>query len=400
LFVVGVLVGFAVGLAVAYAVRSAARRRERLAEFELSRLGRERDQAAERAGRLEECLVAVSGSVLESILIVDTDLRVSRASRGAMAIFERDETALGRSVMEFTRASEIHQLVVDAIASGWQADGPSDELDRLIPIGERPFRVRAVAFRHGVALALSDLSELQRLGRARRDFVANISHEWRTPLTSIRLLVETLLTGAHRSRKEGKAILRKIEAEVDVLQQMAQELLDLSLIESGQAPLRMVPTPVTTLIDGVLERLAAQSRLKRLTTHVEVAPDLVALADPELAARAIANVYQNAVKFTPPSGEIWIRAGPSDGDVVIEVTDTGPGIGDDDLPRVFERFFRGDQARAGGGTGLGLSIAKHIVESHGGAIWARSHDAPGLGATVGLTLPAADGAGDGALKGG
>ncbi len=139
-------------------------------------------------------------------------------------------------------------------------------------------------------------------------------------------------------------------------------------------------------MNRAVERLAPQAAQKRQTVTVEAPPGLAVLADAEQINRALGNLLHNAIKFTPPEGQVWVRARAAEGDVVIEVADTGPGIPPEDLPRVFERFFRGDRARAGGGTGLGLAIAKHVVEAHGGRIWVESEGRSGRGATFRFTL--------------
>jgi two-component system phosphate regulon sensor histidine kinase PhoR len=335
-------------------------------------------------------LAALGQAVLEVVISVDRDLNVTYASAGARALFGAGDPIAGRSLIEFTRSNDLDALAADALHAGFASTDVRDELDRVIPIAGRTYRARAAAFGAGVMLALSDISELQRLGRARRDLVANVSHELRTPLTSIRLLLERLLAGAYRDADESPSLLLKIQVEVDALQQMAQELLDLAQIESGQVLIRMVPTPVDRLIAGVVERLAAQAQRKRHTVNIDIAPELSALADVEQVERALGNLLHNAIKFTPPEGRILLRARAQNGDVLFEVADTGPGISPEDLPRVFERFFRGDRSRASGGTGLGLAIAKHVVEAHGGRIWVESQGRPGLGATFRFTLPAAD----------
>jgi two-component system phosphate regulon sensor histidine kinase PhoR len=296
-------------------------------------------------------------------------------------------------LIEFTRSDEIDQLAADALAYGHTASGTRDELDRVIPVEGRPFRVRAAAFEGGAVLALSDVSELQRLGRARRDFVANISHELRTPLTSIRLVLDNLLGGGPRDAAEWSAQLHKIQVEVETLQQMAQELLDLAQIESGRTPVRLVPASIEDLAATTVERFAAQAARKRLAVNLDIAPGLTALADTELVGRALGNLLHNAIKFAPTGGHVHVRAHPLEEDIVVEVADDGPGIAPDDLPRVFERFFQGDRARAGGGTGLGLAIAKHVVQAHGGRIWAENAGPPDHGATFRFTLPAAESAG-------
>ena len=382
---------FAIALLVVLASGYAWQRRSRRAieglAQEQSHLARERDAQARRAAQAEAQLEALGLAVLEAIVCVDPHSRVTYATPGARSLFEAGGEAVGRSLIEFTRSAELDQLAADALAYAGVAGGPRDELDRVIPIANRPFRVRAAAFDGGAVLALSDVSELQRLGRARRDFVANISHELRTPLTSIRLLLEDLLAGAPRDPGESVPLLRKIQVEVEALQQMAQELLDLSQIESGRMPLRLVPASIEQLAAETIERFAAQAERKRQTIEVDVAASLSVLADVELVGRALGNLLHNAIKFTPDEGRVRLRAYPQAGDAVIEVSDTGPGVPPEDLPRVFERFFRGDRARAGCGTGLGLAIAKHVVEAHGGRIWAEN--APGQGAIFRFTLPVA-----------
>ena len=353
-------------------------------------LARERDAESWRAAQIDAQLTTLGLVVLEAIVVVDRDLRVTYATPGARASFGAGEPVAGRSLIEFTRSGELDQLAADALAAGLTSPSVRDDLDRVIPIAGRPFRARSAAFGDGAVLALSDVSELQRLGRARRDFVANISHELRTPLTSIRLLLEGLLSGSAHDPEEATGLLQKIQVEVEALQQMAQELLDLAQIESGQILLRLVPTPVEELVTGVVDRLSAQAQRKQQTVSVEVSPRLTTLADVEQMSRALGNLLHNAIKFTPPEGRIALRARSLDGDVLIEVADSGPGIPPEDLPRVFERFFRGDRSRAGGGAGLGLAIAKHVVEAHGGKIWAESDGVSGHGARFRFTLPSSD----------
>ncbi len=353
------------------------------ARFQLSQeLEAERQRAKTGSAQLN----ALGRAALEGLIVTDQNLRVVYASPRAVELFGREPTE-NASLIEFARSNELDLLARDALSP---PRGLAD-LDRQIPLADRPFRVRATGFGGGAALALSDLSELQRLGRARRDFIANISHELRTPLTSIRLLVETLLSEEPESREETSELVQKIDVEVQTLQQMAQELLDLAQIESGQALLRMVPTSVADLVSESVERLRTQAERKNLHLLVAAPEGLMALADPQQVSRALGNLLHNAIKFTPDEGTVSIRAWSSgDGDIQVEVKDTGPGIPPDDLQRVFERFFRGDRSRAGGGTGLGLAIAKHVVEAHGGKLWAESEGRPGMGARFTFTLPEAD----------
>jgi two-component system phosphate regulon sensor histidine kinase PhoR len=329
---------------------------------------------------------------LEAILILAPDRTVLDLNPAARALFGQP-AAPGQTVILVTRSVELDELVAHCLAGG-------ADCDRRVLLGRngQPYRARAVLAgrtgvpggAHGVVLWLQDLSELQRLGRARRDFVANISHELRTPITSIRLLVDTLRGPMSHTAEAREDLLEKISVETEALAQLSQELLDLAQIESGQALLRLVPVAAADIVSAVTGRLGPQAARKRQTLHVEVPADLLALADKAQAARALGNLLHNAIKFTPAEGTINISAREMDGDVQFEVSDTGPGIPPGDVPRVFERFFRGDRARSSGGTGLGLAIAKHVVEAHGGRIWVDSGGGAARGATFRFTLPLAE----------
>lgn len=326
-------------------------------------------------------LAALQLAQTEAVLLISPTGAVLSCNPAAGALFGL-RGAPGQTLILLTRSTELDQLVTRALA------GETD-CDQQITLNNeaQPYRARAIrAGEFGAVLVLQDLSIVQRLGRARRDFVANISHELRTPLTSIRLLVESVQSGVLKSTEDYPGIFQKINTEVHVLEQMAQELLDLAQIESGQAIVRLVSTPLQGLVAQTVEHFEPQAAHKQQTISMEVAPDLVVLADAEKLSRALGNLVHNALKFTPEKGQIWLRARPQDGEVLVEVADTGIGIPPEDLPRVFERFFRGDRSRTSGGTGLGLAIAKHVIEAHGGKIWVESTGRPGQGATFRFTL--------------
>lgn len=370
-----------VGIVLAWR-RAVAERQALLAEN--ARLRREHLAVQARLAETGEELTGLAEAAFDALIVVDRERRVRAINAAARTLFPTQE-AIGRSFMEVVRHHDLDDLLAAALSG-------SEDLDRQVFIGDRPFRVRATPLgaegRYGAVLALQDVSELQRLGRARRDFVANISHELRTPLASIRLLLDTLLHNSLPDAGMQRQLLEQIAVETDALSQLAQELLDLSQIESGQVLLKLVPTPVTDLVSEPVARLATQASHKRQGIAVEVPPDLTALADPQQISRVIVNLLHNAIKFTPEGGRIGVRASQAQRDeVMIAVWDTGVGIAPQDLPRIFERFYRADRARGGSGTGLGLAIAKHIVEAHGGRIWAES--APGHGSTFYFTLPAA-----------
>jgi two-component system, OmpR family, phosphate regulon sensor histidine kinase PhoR len=342
------------------------------------------DAAAWQAAQLAALLAAQPAPVL----VVSADRSVHALNPAAKVLFG-PQAAPGQTLILLTRSVELDELAAHCLGGG-------TDCDRQVALGpgHAPYRARAVlaggpSGQRCLMLVLQDLSEVQRLGRARRDFVANISHELRTPITSIRLLVDTLRGQQAMPAAARDDLLEKIHIETETLGQLSQELLDLAQIESGQALVRLVPVRVAELVSAVTERLGPQAERKHLTITEQVPANLLAWADADQLTRALGNLIHNAIKFTPAGGSIRVSAAALDGDVVVEVADTGPGIAPEDLPRVFERFFRGDRARAGGGTGLGLAIARHVVEAHGGRLWVESEGRPGKGAVFRFTLAAA-----------
>jgi two-component system phosphate regulon sensor histidine kinase PhoR len=239
-------------------------------------------------------------------------------------------------------------------------------------------------------MVLRDVTELRRLERVRREFVANVSHELRTPLASIRAVVETLENGAADDPAVSGEFYRRIIGEVDHLVGLVDELLDLARLESGRAVLTAEVCDPGELLLRAVERLRTQVERAGLTIHVKAEQNLPRVrVDRGRIEQVLINLIHNAVKFTPEGGEILIDAGVTDGKLRVSVRDTGVGITAEELPRVFERFFKSDAARRSAGSGLGLAIAKHIVQGHGGTIWAES--VSGNGATFSFTLPLAAG---------
>ena len=353
------------------------------AEGQVSRAQRGAEAAANEARQTAAFLAALQAVQIEAAIVISPKRQVLAWNAVAESLFG-PHGAVGQSLILATRSTDLDQLAARALAD-------ESDCDQQVGLGSEgtPYRVRAIrAGEFGAVLVLQDLSVLQRLGRARRDFVANISHELRTPLTSIRLLVESLQAGVVQSPEEIDAVLQKMKTEVQALEQMAQELLDLAQIESGKAIVKLVPVRLPHLVAETMERFETQAMAKQQTLITEIPAQMEVLADGDLLSRALGNLLHNAIKFTPAQGQIWVRASQQGADVLVEVADTGPGIPPEDLPRVFERFFRGDRSRPsqGGGTGLGLAIAKHVVEAHGGRIWVESEGRPGQGATFRFTL--------------
>ncbi len=240
----------------------------------------------------------------------------------------------------------------------------------------------------GSLLLVQDLTRVRRLETVRRDFISNVSHELRTPLASLKALTETLRDGALEDPKAAPRFLGRIETEVDALTQMATELLELSRIESGQVPLELKAVPAATLLLSAAERMRAQAERAGLILRMDTAQDMTDVrADPPRLEQVLVNLIHNAVKFTRPGGEVILAAQAEEDFVRFSVRDNGVGIPAEDLERIFERFYKADRARSGGGTGLGLSISRHLVEAHGGRIWAESTE--GQGSTFFFTIPTA-----------
>ncbi len=375
------------------------RRLRRSLEDAYAELARLRSQLAEhvsRSARQDKLLEALMEASFDPILIINSNRQVVAHNPPAASLCNR---AAGVTLIEATRSYELDQLAEDVLVG-------RSELFGEFMVNQRLHRAQAARTLDGAVIVLRDISELQYLGRMRRDFVANISHELRTPLTNIHLLFESLQSNLGPAL-ERQRLWAQLRDQLDSLTRLVQELSDLAQIESGQMPMRMVRANVREIVESALSRLKPQSDRAGLRMVNEVDPTLAALCDPDQIRRVLSNLLHNAIKFTP-QGEVVVfaladqaaqtalQAGLSHDPValanlkaedvlVIGVRDTGIGIPSDTLPRVFERFYKADLGRNGrAGSGLGLSIARHIVEAHGGHIWAKS--AVGQGSTFYFTL--------------
>jgi two-component system phosphate regulon sensor histidine kinase PhoR len=242
----------------------------------------------------------------------------------------------------------------------------------------------------GVWLVLEDVSELRRLQRIRAEFIDNLSHELRTPLTTISLLAETAARDAETASPRLRDRIAKIEIETGHLTQMINELLDLTRIESGTAQLLLDDVDLVRLSRMTVERLRLFAERQNLRIDLDL-PDRVSpvRGDEARLGQVLVNLLHNAVKFSPNGGAIVVGVREDVGEVRVWVRDPGVGVPRADLARIFERFYKVDRARVRdrGGTGLGLSIARHVIESHGGRIWAESEE--GSGSTFIFTVPVA-----------
>jgi two-component system phosphate regulon sensor histidine kinase PhoR len=318
-------------------------------------------------------------------ILIDAEHRIISCNAAAqgLGVFET-----GRSLIESTRSFELDLLAEEAFAGRL-------DLPRNLLLSSRLYRGRAMTLGEGLGavIVLRDISELTRLGRARRDFVANISHELRTPLTAIRLLLDSARAAAQRGATplpdDLARTLDRIDDQTAALTQMTQELSDLAQIESGQMPMRLIDVALhDDVVAPVLARLSPQAERAGLHLTSQIDPHLHVLVDPTQIQRVLSNLVHNAVKFTTNGGVTVTAQADGEDHVRIGVQDTGEGIPSDELPRIFERFYKVDRARGRSGTGLGLAIARHIVEAHGGRIWATS--TLGKGTTFWFTVAAAE----------
>ncbi len=309
----------------------------------------------------------------DGVLIVDALGQVKFANPAARKLFDMNDP-MGHSVAEVVRN---HQLI-----EAWRRCQQTKEIQTEsveLPARKQFLQLIVIPDEHegGSLLLVQDLTRVRRLEVVRRDFISNVSHELRTPLASLKALTETLQSGALTDPDAGPRFLGRISTEVDALAQMAQELLDLSRIESGQVELIFTSIAPKQLLLTAMDRMKMQTERAGLKLSV-VCGDLPnILADKMRLEQVLVNLIHNAVKFTKPGGEIKLEAESNVRGIKFAVRDTGAGIPAESLSRIFERFYRADASRAGSGAGLGLSISKHIVEAHNGKIWAESEEGRG-----------------------
>jgi two-component system phosphate regulon sensor histidine kinase PhoR len=350
----------------------------------------------------------VLGGMIEGVIAVDGRQRIVLANRAAGRLFDfRPPTAEGRSLLEVVRNHAVYEAVTKALAtrqpqrletkSGIQH--PAASIQHL-NVHVQPLPGEPCP---GVVLVMHDTTELRRLESLRRDFIANVSHELKTPLTSIKAYSETLRNGAMNDPEASQRFLARIEEQSDRLHHLILDMLMLARIESDQQAFEIVPVDVAQVTNSCLEnqRPAAQAKRIQLELQPSESPCRVR-ADYEGLREILDNLIDNAIKYTPEGGKVSVswhdrhsgsrsedRGARSENSTVrIAVRDTGIGIKQDDQRRVFERFYRVDKARSRelGGTGLGLAIVKHLAQSFDGTVGVESE--PGKGSTFWIELPA------------
>jgi two-component system phosphate regulon sensor histidine kinase PhoR len=346
-----------------------------------------RFEAAEHRNAQEQRWVeAIFDGLQDGIMLVDADEQVIEANhRSGELLGQVQEIRAGQRLMVLARDYELVEQFRHVMRTREPATRTVQHLrsERSVEITVLP--VETEGEQVGL-IVLRDVTDLRRLELVRREFVANVSHELKTPLASIRALADTLEAGAIDDSDVSGDFLGRIVYEVDRLNALVDELLDLGRLESGRLVLDYRAIQPAVLVDASVARMQTQIDHAGLTVGVDTARAMApAMLDAARIEQVLINLIQNAVKFTPASGSITIRAFERAGTLVIDVIDTGAGIHEDELPRVFERFYKSDRARRSSGTGLGLAIAKHIVLAHGGQIGVRSE--LGRGSTFTIELP-------------
>jgi len=332
---------------------------------------------------------AIMTSMVEGVVAVDRDERVLSINRAAADFFETSGMdSTGRFLHEVVRNSAMQQLVAEILTTGESVAAElstgGKKVRYLQASGSILHDANGTAL--GAVVVLNDVTRIQELESVRRDFVANVSHELRTPITLIKGYVETLQEGALQKPEDAEKFLEVIARHTDQLNQLIEDLLSLSRIE--QSPrIEFESGPLSKDLDMAVTECEPKAREKGITLTIEGKRDYDLLANHHLIQRAISNLIDNAVKYSPQGAPVEVKVSQADNEVVIDIVDHGCGIDSRHLPRIFERFYRVDKARSRelGGTGLGLAIVKHIVQTHRGRVTVDS--TVGKGSVFSIHLP-------------
>ena len=337
-------------------------------------------------------LGAVVSGMFEGVILTNEKGEIVLANPSIYKLFMVDSSPEGKVPIEMVR-SAIIQDIVDRVLKEKQRL-TTKELIINVP-EEKVIQVNGVPVMEkgkleGAILVFHDITELRRLERVRQDFVANVSHELRTPISSIKGYAETLLEGAINDKANAKDFVEIIYRDSERLAKLIDDILDLSRIESDKMKMALLPTDFAGTLERSIAIMAKQAKAKLIAVKMDLPESLPKiLADEARISQVLINLLDNAIKYTKEGGSVTVSARPKDKYIQIDVSDTGIGIPEEDISRIFERFYRVDKARSRelGGTGLGLSIVKHIVQAHDGEVWVKS--LVGHGSTFSFIIPKA-----------
>ncbi len=317
-------------------------------------------------------LAAVLETMSDGLMIVNDQGVILLINPAAEKMFSlKNGGSVGQPIAEVLRHHLPYELWQRCQESG-QIQQAAYDLNKRVslhttatPLGE--------ALPGSTLLLVQDITRQRQIEAMRKDFISNVSHELRTPLAALKAITETLQDGALEDPPAARHFLERMETEVDALSLMVTELLELSRIESGRVPLELRPTRPIDIITPAYERLRLQAERAGLQLDIDCSETLPSvIADGMRLQQVLVNLIHNAIKFTPAGGRVLIKAEAENNKVRFQVQDTGIGISAEDLPRIFERFYKVDRARSSSGTGLGLAIARHMIEAHHGKIWVES----------------------------
>jgi two-component system phosphate regulon sensor histidine kinase PhoR len=355
----------------------------------LNRMASQLQELVERLSLESARRQAILASMVEGVLAVDSELRVTFSNDSFLRAVGATAPLPDRTpLVELVRDPGLHEILRRVNFSQ-----QSLRQRLVLPAAEgRIFEVQAAPLAapsgRGAIAILHDITDIERLERVRKDFVANVSHELRTPLTAIQGYTETLLEGALEDKENNRRFLEIIKAHATRLNNIASDLLTLSELESGKAVAEPVRVSVPGALEAALRTVAAEANVRGVRLLCGKLEDTHVMGDRVRLEQAFVNLLNNAIKFNRPNGEVRVQASRMGDNVRVTIADTGIGIPSEDLPRIFERFYRVDKARSRevGGTGLGLSIVKHIIERMNGSIQVES--LLGKGSTFHVSLPA------------
>jgi two-component system phosphate regulon sensor histidine kinase PhoR len=346
------------------------------------------EQLQKQIAKRESGMQTIFSAMQDALLVVDSNRQVILTNQTFRNLFDAPEISVATPLLEIVRDPTLDRLLTDA----FRGDGP---VRCELTLDDSQIELHAVATKNdageitGALVLFHDITELKKMDQVRRDFVANVSHELRTPLSILRGYIETLLDSPETSREELSRILRVMERHSKRLDLLAGDLLTLAQLESANPHLQLGDIDLSSFFRDVIHDLEKKLANKQFHLLVDVSPDLPPIhADPTRLQEALYNLLDNAVKYSRKRGEIRLSARKRDGEIELAVSDDGIGIAKEDLPRIFERFYRADKARSPDkvrGTGLGLAIVKHIAQLHGGRVEAVSE--LGKGTTIRVLIP-------------
>ena len=410
--IIGGIVSFAVSRRISRPLEEMKRGVARFANDELSyrlpvrdleEIGDLAEVMNEMAARLEDRIKtvirqrneqeAVFSSMVEGLLAVDTDERIIKVNRAASTFLGVDAEAVsGRTIQEVVRNPALQNFVARALSTVEPVEG---DIVLHNGSGERFLQAHGTQLynpggeRRGAVIVLNDVTRLRRLENVRRDFVANVSHELKTPITSIKGFVETLQDGAINVPRDAEHFLNIIAKQADRMNSIIEDLLLISRVEQEveKEKIRFETGKVRAVLQEAIQVVESKGNNKDIKIELECPDTLLARINPALLEQAVINLVDNAIKYSEPGGRVTVSAQQGAEEVLVSVADRGCGVEKEHLPRLFERFYRVDKARSRklGGTGLGLAIVKHIVQAHRGRVTVES--TPNEGSTFSIHLP-------------